>query len=184
MKYVDPVITERYARAFFQAASKLAQLDRVMADVEALKPMFGPQSKLQLFLDSPQVPTEAKQSLLDRALRPHVSPVTYNLLSLVVLKGRTDYVAAIFQRFGKLVRRAQGISEAKLVSAVPLGEGERSRLRAALETHLRLRLEIAFAVDPRVIGGVRFYCGDLLMDDTVRGKLDRLRERLEGVAQR
>jgi len=70
------------------------------------------------------------------------------------------------------------------VTAVALGDGERARLQAALESYLAAHLEVSFVVDPRVIGGVRFQCGDLLLDGSVQGKLSRLRERLEAVVNR
>jgi F-type H+-transporting ATPase subunit delta len=181
MKYVDPVITERYARALYRSAEKLAQLEAVLTDIETLSPLLGMMSKLQLLLDSPQISTEAKRELIERGIAPRVSPVTARLLLLLVAKGRTEYAVAIFNRFKKITREAQGIFDAKVVSAVPLADGERARLQAVLEEHMRARLAISFLVDPRVVGGVCFQCGDLLLDDTVRGKLDRLRERLERV---
>lgn len=184
MKYVDPVITERYARALFQAAQKLNVLERVQADINTLLPLLGLQSKLQLFLDSPQISTEAKRDLIGRALAPHLSEVTVRLLDLLLAKGRTDCAVAIFHRVKKLIREAQGIYDATLVSAVPLGDGDRARLQAVLEEYMRVRLEIAFRTDPCVLGGVRFQCGDLLIDDTLRNKIDRLREKLEGVVTR
>lgn len=181
MKYVDPVITERYARALYRSADKLGQLDQVLEDIEKLSPLLGLASKLQLFLDSPQISTEAKRDLIMRAIVPHVSSVTGRLLLLLLAKGRTEYAVAIFSRFKKIAREAQGIFDAKVVSAVPLADGERARLQAVLEEYMRARLAISFLVDPRVVGGVRFQCGDLLLDNTVRSKLDRLRERLEGL---
>jgi len=184
MKYVDPVITERYARAVFSAAKRLGQIDRVLADIETLTPLLGLYSKLQVFFDSPQVTTEAKRELIAKAIEPNVAPVTARLFYLLLEKGRTEYVVPILQRVKKLVREDRGIFDATVVSAIPLGAGDQSRLRAALEEFMRARLEIEFVVDPRVLGGVRFQCGDLLVDDTVRGKLQQLKSRLEAVVNR
>jgi F-type H+-transporting ATPase subunit delta len=113
-----------------------------------------------------------------------VAPVTARLFYLLLEKGRTEYVVPILQRVKKLVREDRGIFDATVVSAIPLGAGDQSRLRAALEEFMRARLEIEFVVDPRVLGGVRFQCGDLLVDDTVRGKLQQLKSRLEAVVNR
>jgi F-type H+-transporting ATPase subunit delta len=181
MRYVDPVLTERYARALFHAADRLGQLERLLVDIETLAPLLGSNTRLQVFLESPQVTSQAKHTLIDRAIGPHVSPLTVRLLHLLLAKGRIGCAEAIFRRVHKLVREAGGVYDATLVSAVALGEGERARLQAALEEYMRVRLNIVFHVDPRVVGGVRFQCGDLLVDDTVRGKLDRLRQKLERV---
>lgn len=184
MKYVDPVITERYARALFAAAKRAQLVDAVLADIETLAPLLGLYSKLQIFFDSPQISTEAKRSLLNKAIVPFVAPVTARLFHLLLDKGRTEYAVAILQRVKKLVREDRGVFEASVTSAVALGDGERARLRATLEEYMRARLEIQFFVDPRVVGGVRFQCGDLLVDDTIRGKLDRLKSMLEAVVTR
>lgn len=184
MKYVDPVITERYARALFQAAKRLNAVAQIRNDVAILEGLTGLRGKLQVFLDSPAITTEAKQALIDKALKPHVCPLLYRLLVLLLQKGRMEYLQAILHRFKVLADRDEGILDAVVVTARQLGEFEQVRLQTALEAFAKARLRIRYLVDPRVIGGVRFQCGDVLLDDTIRGRLDEIRQRLEAAALR
>lgn len=181
MIYYDPVVVERYARALFQAARKANATREVMADVEALAPLVSLGGRLKVFFDAPQIPTERKADLIEHAFKGRVHPLLYNFLLLLLRKGRIDLSRPMFQRFIKLVERDMGILQAEVATARPLDEAERARLQTALERFTKAKLHIKFTSDPRLIAGVRFTCDDLLIDDTVAGKLARLRGRLEAV---
>jgi F-type H+-transporting ATPase subunit delta len=184
MKYVDPVITERYARALFNTAKRKAVTRAVLDETLSLRGLTGVRAKLQMFLDSPQIPTEQKVGLLERALKPHLNPLLFNLITLLLHKGRMDHLRAILRRYKVLVEQDQGILEATVATARGIGEFEQVRLQTALESFMKARLMVTYKVEPALIGGVRFTCGDVLIDDSVRGKLDRLRQQLESVVNR
>ncbi|MCX7718618.1 MAG: ATP synthase F1 subunit delta [Candidatus Sumerlaeaceae bacterium] len=181
MIYYDPVVVERYARALFQAAKKANATQDVVANIEVLAPLVSLGGRLKIFFDAPQIPTERKAELIERAFKGRVHPLFYHFLLLLLRKGRIDLSRPIFQRFVKLVERDMGILQAEVATARPLDEAERARLKAALERFTKAKLHIKFTADPRLIAGVRFTCEDLLIDDTVAGKLSRLRGRLEAV---
>ncbi len=184
MKYFDPVVTERYAQAFYAVARRKGATDQVLADAEVLLGMVPLADNLAVFLASPQITTEQKIGLFEKAMRGRVNDVLVDLFDLLLKKGRIDHARPIVARFRELVEREKGIFEARVETAVPLDEAQRRTLQSSLEAYTQSSLLIRFTVDPKVIGGVRFRCGDLLIDDTVAGKLHRLRGKLEEAAKR
>ncbi len=175
----DPTVQERYTRALFNVAKRGGDMQGLQSEIDELRPVFEAGSKLRLFLESPQITTEAKLQVLERVFKDKTTPVVYQLLIVLLNKGRIEYVRPILDRFKILVERDQGLYEADLGTAMNLDEDQRSQLQAELERFTKAKLRINFRVDPELIGGVWFKYGDTLVDDSVKGKLNRLRQQLE-----
>jgi len=92
-------------------------------------------------------------------------------------------VAGITDSLHDLINERRGIVTAEVTTAVPL-DAEMERLVAErLATYLDRppeKVVIRSRVDPTIIGGVIARIGDRLIDDSVRGRLDRLRQTLAG----
>lgn len=175
----DPTVQERYAQALFNASKRQGITAELLSEVEQLVPLFATGSKLRLFLEGPQITTEAKQQLIDRVFKDTAHPLVYRLMHLLLSKGRIEYVRPILDRYKVLVERDHGVYEADVATAVELDADQKQQLQSALERFATARLRINYQVDPSLIGGVRFHYGDTLVDDTVKGKLVRLRQQLE-----
>jgi len=68
-----------------------------------------------------------------------------------------------------------------VVSAVPLDEEERKTLEEKLRARFGERLAIDYRVDPDILGGMIVRVGDVLMDYSLRSRLESLRQRLEEI---
>src|SRR4051794_8342769 len=131
---------------------------------------------------SPAIPSEQKRAALDRLL-PDAPPMVRNFLHIVADRARLDEVPGIADSLRELINERRGINTAEVTTAIPL-DVEMERLVAQrLATYLNRQPEnivIHARVDPSIIGGVIARIGDRLIDDSVRGRLDRLRQTLAG----
>lgn len=175
----DPTVVERYAEALFNLASKGTSQDELLKDVDALMSVLEPNSKLRVFLETPQLRTDVKMQKLDIILKGQANPLLHRLAVLLLEKGRIEYLRPILERFKVLVEQSRGIYVASVSTAVPLQDGEKSRLQQALEQYSGKKLMLKYHVDAALIGGVKFNYGDVLIDDTVKGKLHKLKHHLE-----
>lgn len=180
----DYTLVERYAEAFFHVARRSGSTSLLVGQANAILPSFQLSSKLRYFLEAPQINTEDKEQVLERSLKGIVDPLMYNLLLLLLRKARISETHGILERFCELVENDQGIYEADIETARALDPAEKLRLQRELESFTKARLRINYSVNPDLIGGVRFSYGDVLVDDTVRGKLHRLREQLKLVVHK
>jgi F-type H+-transporting ATPase subunit delta len=92
---------------------------------------------------------------------------------------RLEMVGAVDREFRRLYNRREGIHEAEATSAAKLDAQEVNALRSRLEQMTGGKVELTFNVDPQLLGGVQVRLGDLLIDGSVRGRLERLRNKLE-----
>jgi F-type H+-transporting ATPase subunit delta len=89
-----------------------------------------------------------------------------------------ETVASIHREFRRLYNRREGIVEADATSAAELDPDEVAALRSRLEQITGEKVELQTHVDASLLGGVQVRVGDLLIDGSVRGRLERLRNRL------
>jgi F-type H+-transporting ATPase subunit delta len=124
------------------------------------------------------VPREGRAQLLDRALGRSVSGPVRNLIQLQLRRGRIDQLAQVAAEFRRLDNRRQGITTATATAAAQLTPDEVRALTTRLEQFTGGRVELDVQVDPSLLGGLVVRVGDRLIDGSVRGRLERLRNRL------
>lgn len=171
----------RYAVALLHAAVKAGELDRVEAEIKALAEMLNRSPQLVKFLAQPLVPFSEKAQRLKQRLEGHVSPVTLNFLLALVKHKRIEAFDYIVRVFTDLVREYRGEVVAEVTSAVPLTDEERAMTVQRLQEITGKKVLLSEKVDPSIVGGMRIIVGDKLLDLSLKGHLERIRERLRQV---
>jgi len=167
----------RYAEAAFSLAKDEDALDR-WADELALAADTASRPELARVLGNPAIPLQARREIIRRVLGPRVSPQVVKLVLLLSERGRVESLPAVSTEYRRLLHRERGIVDARVTSAAQLDRAELDALRAKVEGIAGARVDITTAVDPALIGGLTIRVGDTLIDASVRGRLERLRERL------
>ena len=95
-------------------------------------------------------------------------------LDLLAENGRLDYLPEIANRFEALKADDANVADVEVTSAVQLDEAQRERLAVALRARLRRDVRLHCTVDPTLIGGAVVRSGDMLIDGSLRQRLERL----------
>jgi F-type H+-transporting ATPase subunit delta len=130
----------------------------------------------RVIFTSPAIPASNKRAALGRLL-PNLPPLVRNFLYILADRGRLQQAPAIHEALIEQVNAQRGVLTAEVTSAIPLDpELERTvaqRLGAYLN-HDPQRITLHTRVDPSIIGGVVARVGDTLIDDSIRGRIQRL----------
>jgi F-type H+-transporting ATPase subunit delta len=168
----------RYAEASFALAKEEDALDAWGRDLETAVGLLGV-PEIARFLDNPAAPFADRRSVVERLLGgDRVRTQVQNLVQLLARRGRISILPAVSAEYGRLLNRERGILEARVTSPTPLGEADLAALRGKVEAMTGATVELTTALDPALIGGLTVRVGDTLIDASVRGRLERLRERL------
>jgi F-type H+-transporting ATPase subunit delta len=116
--------------------------------------------------------------MVDSAIGPTVSGPVLNLVKLMLRRGRIDQLPRVSAEFRRLDNARQGIVPATATTAAPLSQDDVRALVGRLEQMTGGRIELALQVDPSLLGGLVVRVGDRLIDGSVRGRLERLRNQL------
>lgn len=170
-------MARRYAEAAFQIAQRDDSVERWLEQLEDVGRVAGdPQAVRRL--EDPAVPFDVRQAALLDALPDDTLPGVRNLLSLILRRRRVEMLRQIGREFRRLYNRQAGITEATAISATELSSAEVQALRERVERMAGGRVELTFEVEPALLGGVQLRLGDRLIDGSVRGRLERLRNEL------
>ena len=165
----------RYAEAAFQLATRDGSIETWRREVELAAGMVDGQ--LMAVLANPAVPLEERLDAADRVLA-HLSQPVRNLVLLLVRRHRIEQLPRVVAEFTRLDERRRGITHATATSASPLTDAEVRALTGRLEQMTGGRIALETDVDADLLGGLIVRVGDRLIDGSVRGRLERLRNQL------
>ena len=169
---------KRYATALFQAASKDSSLAAVETDIKALLALMEQIPSLKQVWYSPLIPTGRKRTLISTTVGGGLNPLTLSFLRLLIDKRRESILEAVAYEMGNLADASRHLVRAEAIFAIAPTPDEKVALQKSLEQRTGEHVELSVKVDPAILGGVVVRMQDTLIDGSVRGTLDRLREQL------
>ncbi len=175
---IERRVVRRYAKALFHAAQRTGAIDRVESDLGLVAYTLETIPSLMEAVRSPVIPRDRKKALLRDLFADKVHEVTLSFLDLLIEKRREEVVLETEPEYVLLADEARGIVKAEVTTAVPLTPEEERRLAAKLCQTTGKTIEVSTIVDPDIIGGVTVKIGDTVIDGSIRGQLEALREKL------
>jgi F-type H+-transporting ATPase subunit delta len=167
----------RYAEAAFEIAERDGTVDAWRTELQTAADVLGDE-RLTRYLTNPAVAFEQRAEVVDTALGKVVSQPVRNLIHLQLKRGRIDQIGRVADEFRRLDNRRKGVTEATATAAAELTPAELEALTTRLEQFTGGRVELDVTVDPSLLGGLVVRVGDRLIDGSVRGRLERLRNQL------
>ena len=165
----------RYAEAAFQLATRDRSIETWRAELE--RAAAETDGQLMDVLANPALPLDQRVDAATRVYGGLSQPVR-NLLLLLVRRGRIEQLPRVVAEFTRLDDRRQNITHATATSAAPLTDLEVRALTARLEQMSGGRIALTTDIDADLLGGLIVRVGDRLIDGSVRGRLERLRNQL------
>jgi F-type H+-transporting ATPase subunit delta len=171
-------VARRYAAALFEQAKKTGTVAAAGQDLELVAATVAATPSLRALLAQPLVTQERKSLALEKAFGDKISRAVMAFLYLLVDKRRVNLLPQVQEAFAQMVLDYRNIAHATATSAVPLTPEQAAALEKSLEARTGKDIELQMEVDPALIGGIWVRIGDTVLDGTVRGNLERLREQL------
>ncbi|MBX3112102.1 MAG: ATP synthase F1 subunit delta [Fimbriimonadaceae bacterium] len=174
----DTRVAKRYARALFSAAKREGVVSGVDEDLKAVTTAFRDSSGFRVFIESPQTDDAQKTGLMEKVFGDRVTPLTMSALRLLIKKRRDNEIFALQKEFAELRRQMDGVTKATVTSSTPLDKGQQDAVVAKIAAKTGRTVEAEFDIDTSLIGGVKVIYDDYILDGSVRGQLDRMKETL------
>jgi len=166
-----------YAAALFEVARAEGALAVVEEELFKLSDVLAQSDELRATLGDTDLPPEKRQEIVQDLLgKAKATPITTSLVSFIVGAGHARDLPGIISSLVERAASDRKHAVAEIRSAVPLDEDQRTRLASALSKNLGKEVEVKVHVDPSVLGGLSARVGDVVIDGTVRHRLDQLKE--------
>jgi F-type H+-transporting ATPase subunit delta len=163
-----------FAEALYEAAVAADRLEAVHRDLAAVLSAIDDTPDLARFLRNPAFPAEAKRRVLE-SMTAGGEPLVANFLNVLISHGRLELLDDAAEAFADRYRREQRELAVSLTTAVSIDDAQAESLKQTLESATGQTVTIRRTVDPSIIGGVVLRVRDLLVDASVRRRLEGLR---------
>jgi F-type H+-transporting ATPase subunit delta len=166
----------RYADAAFEIALRDGTVETWRKELDSAAEVSAG-TELGRVLANPAIPLDERVKVAEKVFAS-ISGPTRNLILLLVRRRRIEQLPRVAAEFRRLDDQRNGLTHATATSAAPLGADEIQAITARLEELTGGKVALETAVDPSLLGGVVVRVGDRLLDGSVRGRLERLRNQL------
>jgi F-type H+-transporting ATPase subunit delta len=170
-------IAEVYARSLFEVAKEHGVLDRVHDELGQFAEALSDDRTLQVFLFSPYFSSEEKRDGVKKIVSD-ADERFENFLELLAERHRMPALFRIKREFDALWADEHKLLPVTVTSAVELDEGLAEDIAKRIQEQTGRTVELSSNVDPEVLGGLMVRVGNMVLDDTVRNKLERLRKQV------
>lgn len=171
-------IAFRYAKALLALASSDEDLLAHLKEVDAIASYFQPSASLLYILRSPQWTLEEKNVFLNSCFGKVCSQTIINFMQLLLSRGKIREFPQIAKKYRQLVTDKLGILEVRLVTALPMQEEFKLKLQSALSKEFKKNTQLKDEIDSTLIGGARLIVNHQIADESIKGKLLRLKNHL------
>ena len=167
----------RYAEAVFELATRDDALDAYAEGLETATAMLERENVLDV-LRNPARPLRQRIEVVDGLLASRIPEPILKLVGLLVERGRIDQLSNVAAEYRRMLNKQRGVVDAVAKTAMPLTGDETEALKKKVAQITGRTVDLRVEVDEALIGGITVRVGDTLYDASVRGRLERLRERL------
>jgi F-type H+-transporting ATPase subunit delta len=164
-----------YAQALFEAGKDKGKLDSIHEQLTQFTEAVDRNRELQVFLFSPYLSSNDKKEGLRRALSGAEAELM-NFLDLLVEKHRMPEIFRIRRQLDELWKKENRRLDVTVVSAVELDEAVVQKIGQEVERQTGEAVELSSRVDDGILGGIVLQVGNMVLDASIRSRLEKLRK--------
>jgi F-type H+-transporting ATPase subunit delta len=168
-------VAEVYARALFEVASERGVLDTVRDQLAQFVDALSADRQLEMFFVSPYFSTSEKCDGLARMVEG-AEETFMSFLETLVERQRMSEVFHIRARYEKLWDTEMNLLPVQVTSAVSLDEATVRSIGERIGSSTGSTIQLTTVVDPDTLGGIVLRVGNVILDASIRNKLNQLRK--------
>ena len=171
-------VHKSYAVALFELANEAKQLELYQEETKAISNILKDNKDFLNLLTNQFINKDDKKQLLDNVFKNKVDLMVLNFLKLLVDKQRFNITLDVFKEFNSLANEYRGIKEGVLYTASLLDEAKVKAIEAKIAQKIGKKVELTMVKDETLIGGFKVVISDLVIDNSIKNKLESLKNDL------
>jgi F-type H+-transporting ATPase subunit delta len=174
-------IARVYAEALFDVAKEKDKLDRIHDELDQFAAALEENRELQVFFFSPYFSSAEKREGIERAVSG-ADPEFSNFLALLVEKHRMPLIFRIRRQFERRWKEENRKLDVTVTSAIELDPKVVEKVGTEIEKQTGRSVELSSAVDEDILGGIVLQVGNMVLDASIRNRLEKLRKSIASAA--
>ncbi len=175
------LVTSRYATALFELATEQNQVEQYETEAQTIVQILLAETDFIGVLTHPGILLEEKVNLVQNVFEGRASEAFVGLMVLTVRKGRQNLIIDILKEFIDMAKSHRGLLKAVVTSAISLEENQLAQIKANIEKSTGKEIEISTLVDESILGGMIIRVGDKVVDGSIKGEMQALKNNLNNL---
>lgn len=168
-------IARPYAKAAFEYARDKGQLSQWNEELAAVAAV-SLDNTMDGVLHNPALTAEQQAETLNAVCGDSLGAETRNFVVILASNKRLALLPEIHSLFAQHKANQEKSVDVEVISAFDLADETRDKLAAVLGKKLEREVKVRTSTDSNLLGGVLIRAGDLVIDGSVRGGLNKLAE--------
>ena len=170
------LVAKRWARALMELAQENEGISKedILDDLCEVSENINSSQELCDILNNPSVSADEKKLILSKLFENKLLPIVYRFIVELNQKGRLVFIDSIASEFRSELEQLKNIVRIGVVSAIELDEDKKVYIRNSIASKLGKDVLPEWKVDSEIIGGLIFEIGEIIVDNSVRHKLEDL----------
>ena len=164
-----------YSRSLFEVAQEHDALDEIHDQLGEFADALDGNRELQVFFFSPYFSSQEKMEGIGKVVEGG-NEYFVRFLEVLAERHRLPAIFRIRRAFDALWAEENKLLPVRITSAVELDEGTAKSIGERIEEQTGQRIELTQTVDPNVVAGLVIQVGNMVLDSSVRGRLEQLRK--------
>ncbi|MGH8262676.1 MAG: F0F1 ATP synthase subunit delta [Steroidobacterales bacterium] len=172
-------IARPYAKAAFALAREQGKLDAWL-NALSLAATVVTHARVAPLLTNPRATPADLADLVNEIATGELDARAKDFIKVLATNRRLGYLPEIAAIFAHLKSGSEKSVDVMVSSAVELSAEQQKKIAAAVEKRLARTVRLHTKLDPSLIGGAVLRADDLVIDGSLKGRLDRLENELTG----
>ena len=170
------LVAKRWALALMELALENENVSKedILDDLREISATIDSSEELSNVINNPSISTEEKQIVLCKLFQNSIMPIVYNFIYVLNLRKRMNVISAIADEFEKELERVKNITRVNVTSAIELNDERKNDIKSKIAEKLSKEVVVDWGVDSDIIAGLIFNIDELIIDNSVRHKLEDL----------
>jgi len=169
-------VAKRYAQGLLDFTNESGQTEAVFSEMKDVVKLMSESKDLNKFFMTPYIDANKKIEVANEIFKSF-SPVSQNLIRLVIKNGRESQLKNVAQQFINKVEDIKGVQRITLTTATQLSnENIEQILRSTNLVNTNASFDLHVTVKPEILGGFILRVGDQQIDSSVKSKLNKIKK--------
>lgn len=176
----DEIVSKRYANAFLAYAKETIGFAQGLDELQRAKRVMRDNPPLKEFLESPAITSSEKGEVIDAVFKDEFNEELMHFLKLLIEKKRVNLFVDIAEY--TRIHYAHGVeADTLLKTSYPLDTDTIQRIKDALEKRINRKIHLYVQLDADLVGGAYARIGNLILDGSVKRRLEDMKEKLSAL---
>jgi len=174
-------IVERYSKALLELSIESNKLDEVRKDIQNIIELLHSSNDFIKVLKSPILSREDQKKVIENIFsKLEVSKIVLNFFLVVSTNRRSFIIDRICDRFVEMEKDFKGEVRAQIISVEKPDNEDLSKIEKIIKDTIKSDVSLTSKIDKSIIGGYILNIGSVMLDGSIKSKLQGLRVLMKG----